>query len=384
MARKKIRDAIAELSDVANQRSLDLGQAESAGAFNFQALAEELRRASQAKRGANGRAAPRKNSTRASRSADSDTGDTPESTVKDGAQAPAATMQVEPDPTAAEASSDRAQPSSDDEREYHPLQEGYRVANRANVSLAIVNPLRIRSDDVHPGGAAIEPTIDASDAVGESSTTDERAFVPDAVGRHWPRAWNPMMARLSAALGSGSRQFALLLLVPVLLAGLGSGAVSALSPTVYGARSEIVFSLRDMGWDLAERFLATQLVIAESGTTLAPVAGQFSMRLSELRDDLHVDVVRSSGVMRIEYRHTDAATAEAVVKTITDRYLVALREFEQVEGGSHRLLTPAQLLEDPIGPKPLRAFAIGALAGLAIAAAALVLRTQLAPPRISP
>jgi uncharacterized protein involved in exopolysaccharide biosynthesis len=87
--------------------------------------------------------------------------------------------------------------------------------------------------------------------------------------------------------------------------------------------------------------------------------------------------VRSSGVMRLQYADRDAQTALGVVRAITDRYLVSLRNGELVEGGGHRLLTPASLLPEPVSQTPLHAAVLGAMAGLVIAVAGVILRTQL-------
>jgi capsular polysaccharide biosynthesis protein len=176
-------------------------------------------------------------------------------------------------------------------------------------------------------------------------------------------------------------QLAVLAIAPVLAAAIGSYAVSSLSQNVYAARSEIVFNIRDLDWDPAERFLATQVVIAKSRSILTPVAATFEIPVKHLEKDLDVEIISSSGVMRLQYTSRDGLMALEVIKAITDRYLVTLRESEQVEGGGHRLLTPASLIEDPVSPRPSQAAAIGAVAGLAIAAAGIILRTQVWPIR---
>jgi capsular polysaccharide biosynthesis protein len=177
------------------------------------------------------------------------------------------------------------------------------------------------------------------------------------------------------------RQLTILAIAPILVATVGALILSALSPNLYAARSEIVFDVRRLGWDSAERFLATQVVIAESQSTLSPVAAAFELPIRELEKNLQVEIVSSSGVMRIQYENHNAQTALDVTKALTDRYLVSLREAEQLDGGAHRLLTPAVPLEDPVSTTPLHAAVLGAIAGLVIAAAGVILRTQLWPIR---
>jgi uncharacterized protein involved in exopolysaccharide biosynthesis len=83
--------------------------------------------------------------------------------------------------------------------------------------------------------------------------------------------------------------------------------------------------------------------------------------------------------MRIEYRDEDQARATEIVGAITDRYLIALRDYEPSQGGQHRILLPATPLEDPVYPKPSRAAAIGAAIGLMVAAAGIFVRMQFWP-----
>jgi capsular polysaccharide biosynthesis protein len=380
LARKKIRDAIAELSE----QSLDFGPTENADTFDFQALAQELRRVSQAVSGSTSRhAVRRKDRKRASTSLDGDTSEATGLVAEEGADAPPA----QPHPEVVDPRSRLERPEepigpeplwSYANREVLPSQDRFDSASDVGGNLTIAVPSRFGTEKFLPDSLALDSETQAEDITQiEKPTTSKAEFEPDTEKSLLRLSIDRFETSISAALGAGSRQFAMLVFAPVLVAALGAYIVSALSANVYAARSEIVFSLREMGWDLAERFLATQLVIAESRSTLGPVAEQFSIPIGNLENDFHADFVKSSGVMRLEYRHSDGAMAQNVVRAITDRYLVALREIEQVEGGSHRLLTPASVMEDPIAPKPLRTAVIGALAGLAVAAAAIVLRAQL-------
>jgi capsular polysaccharide biosynthesis protein len=172
-----------------------------------------------------------------------------------------------------------------------------------------------------------------------------------------------------------------LLVLPVTVAALGAFATASLSEPVHAARSEIIFDLRRLDWSGAVRYLETQQVVVTGRTLLSPVAQSFDLSFLELERDLRVEKVGDSGVLRLEYRHPDPTLAQAVTKAITDRYLVVLREFERLEGTGHRLLTPAFVLEKPVSPQPLRAAAIGAVIGLALAAAGVVLRSHAWPTR---
>lgn len=176
-------------------------------------------------------------------------------------------------------------------------------------------------------------------------------------------------------------RLALLVLVPILLAGLGAYAGGALRPTLYAARSEIVFYVRTLGGGgTADRFLATQPAIVTSRTTLAPIAAAFGRSVEEVENGLEVDLVRSSALMRIEYADPSGTLALDITRAITDRYLTILRDLEVAEGAGHQLLSPAFLLEQPVAPRPLQTAAIGAVVGLAISFAGIIVLAQTRAP----
>lgn len=149
---------------------------------------------------------------------------------------------------------------------------------------------------------------------------------------------------------------------------------AALGEPLYAARSEVVFHLRDLGADAAARFLATQALTAQSRIVLEPVAARLGVPAGVLDEQLSVEVLPGSNVMRLEHAHRDGAVALATVQDVTGRYLTLLRDVEMIEEASHRLLTPAFVLDEPVAPRPLRAAALGALVGLALVAGVLVAR----------
>jgi uncharacterized protein involved in exopolysaccharide biosynthesis len=179
--------------------------------------------------------------------------------------------------------------------------------------------------------------------------------------------------------GSSMVRLAGLLLLPIVLTALGAYAFAIQSERVHAARSEIVFDLRNVAWGAAERFLETQAVVARSRALLAPVADTFGIPVAELDRALAVEAVRGSDVIRLEYANTDPSLAQAVTKAITDRYLVALREYALLDGTRHRLLTPTFILDEPVAPKPLRAAAMGAALGLMLGLIVLIIRIQAWP-----
>lgn len=171
-------------------------------------------------------------------------------------------------------------------------------------------------------------------------------------------------------------QLVLLALAPILAGSAVAFLFAWLSPTLYAARSEIVVNVASMDWSRAERFLATQLVVAKARTTLEPISEMTKIPLRELEKDVKVELIGSSDVIAIQYANSDAGTSLEVVKALTAQYLLSLRDYEQAGNGRHRLLMPATLLEEPVSLKPIFAAFIGAIVGIAIGISGIILRTQ--------
>lgn len=172
----------------------------------------------------------------------------------------------------------------------------------------------------------------------------------------------------------------LLCLLPVLLAGTAAYVAANYLDEVRAGRSEIMFHLPELAGDAANRFLATQPVVARSYPVVEPVARAEAMPVDDILDNLDVTMVQGSTMMRIEYHDVDSDRIVRVLEALTIGYLGLLRDIALIEGASHRLLSAPYLLEDPVGPRPLRAAAIGAVVGLAVAFAGLVVLAQLRRP----
>lgn len=171
-------------------------------------------------------------------------------------------------------------------------------------------------------------------------------------------------------------QLVLLALAPILVGSVVAFLFAWLSPTLHAARSEIVVNVASMDWSRAERFLATQLVVAKARTTLEPISETTKIPLRDLEKDVKAELIGSSDVIAIQYANSDAAIALDVVKAVTAQYLLSLRDYEQVGNGRHRLLMPATLLEEPVSLKPIYAAVVGAIVGIAIGIFGIMLRTQ--------
>ncbi len=172
--------------------------------------------------------------------------------------------------------------------------------------------------------------------------------------------------------------FLALMILPVLACAAAAYGGAALLDRIFAARTEILFHLTRPG-DQAERFLATQAVVAQSRTVIEPVAAELGVPVERITDDLSVDFPRGSAVMRIEFANHSQTAALDVIKLVTQRYLQALRPIEAAEGASHQILVPPFLLDEPIWPRPLQAVALGGLLGLAVSVGLVMLRQQRQP-----
>lgn len=192
-----------------------------------------------------------------------------------------------------------------------------------------------------------------------------------------PRPTPPAPAPSDAAPRLTLRLAALLVL-PVLICAAAAYGGAALLDKVYAARADILFHLSRSG-DHAERFLATQAVVAQSRAILEPVAAELGVPIERIEEDLGVEFPKDGAVMRIEFATHSQTAALDVIKLVTQHYLQALRPIETAEGASHQVLVAPYVLEEPVWPKPLQAVALGALVGVALSAVALALRPQRRP-----
>ncbi|MGK9170250.1 hypothetical protein KXR53_28370 [Inquilinus limosus] len=171
-------------------------------------------------------------------------------------------------------------------------------------------------------------------------------------------------------------QFIVLLILPVLVSASAAFAIASVSQKIYAGRSEIVLDLRNLGWDTAERFVATEVAVAQSRAVLAPVAEMFGVPVRDLERRLSAEPIRNSSIVRLQYEDANPARALDITTAITKRYLLELERLASQEEMRLQALTPPFLLDEPVSPKPLRAAAIGAVVGMALAAIGIILWVQ--------
>jgi capsular polysaccharide biosynthesis protein len=209
-------------------------------------------------------------------------------------------------------------------------------------------------------------------------------------------------------------------LIVVIGAAIGY-ASSWLIQAQYGARSEILYTLREdqpTGFLREDRNLTTQVVLIDSRPVLEPVAAANGLSVDQLADKVGARVAEGSEIIEIEVRDADRAEGLRLVKAVTARYLAVTndttdedrayleRQLASIEaqlsspattpglraalsarrrdllnrldtlelsGPQARQLGAAYTTSDPVIPRRALAAAIGAVAALLVAAAVVAL-----------
>jgi capsular polysaccharide biosynthesis protein len=145
-----------------------------------------------------------------------------------------------------------------------------------------------------------------------------------------PRLWSPQLAVVESEPGRLAvtptflARMGLLAVVMVLVGAAAGALVSALGPTVHGARSEIIYHLENTqsaDFLRTDRQHTTQLVLIKSPAVLAPVASSAHLSLAELTRKVSASMVDDSEVIRIQVDDRSAARARTLVTAISTRYL---------------------------------------------------------------
>jgi uncharacterized protein involved in exopolysaccharide biosynthesis len=217
-----------------------------------------------------------------------------------------------------------------------------------------------------------EPTIELPPRLGAGRLRPVDTAPRPAPAAEAAAAKAPAESRPARRIGFG---LLALLVLPALVCAAAAFAGAMALDKVHAARADILFHLTRSG-DLAERFLATQAVVARSNVVLQPVAAELGVPVDRIDEELSIDFPKGGAVMRIEFASPSATAALDVVKLVTQRYLAALRPIEAAEGATHQVLAAPFLLDEPVWPKPVQATVLGGLLGLAISAAMMALRQR--------
>ena len=171
---------------------------------------------------------------------------------------------------------------------------------------------------------------------------------------------------------------ALLVLVLLVLVAAPAGVAAWLSsqqPPEYAAVVELIHQPEDdSSVEGVDREMATHQVLLQRRTLLQEVADGAGRTTDELSDDLSVEIVDGSSVLRVELVDTYPERGRVTLDDLVERYLASAdRLTASSDIGQLRALAPTDVLDEPVGPQPLRAAAAGVLLGILLAGVLLAL-----------
>lgn len=98
---------------------------------------------------------------------------------------------------------------------------------------------------------------------------------------------------------------------------------------VFGGRAEILYVGREiLSATEAERQLATQRALLDSASTLAPVARRFGLALDDLDDQVSVETVGDSNVLRLTVGNPEPELVVAITQAVSESYIAQVRRGE--------------------------------------------------------
>jgi len=100
----------------------------------------------------------------------------------------------------------------------------------------------------------------------------------------------------------------------------------------FGGRAEILFEGQEVGLATeAARQIATQEALLESASTLGPVAERFGLAPDDLDEDVSVESVGDSNVLRVTAGNADPAVAVEVSQAVAETYIAQVAGAESPE-----------------------------------------------------
>ncbi|UOY00207.1 hypothetical protein [Blastococcus sp. PRF04-17] len=209
----------------------------------------------------------------------------------------------------------------------------------------------------------------------------------DPAGRAHPPHGPPALAhhRGAAAVGArtagdprrrrGTALLALVLLTLVAAPAATAAALASRQPTEYAAVVELIHQPEDNSTvEGVDREMATHSVLLQRRPLVQEVAADAGRPADELSDDLSVEAVDGSSVLRVQLVDTDPERARETLDDLVDRYLASADRLAVTSDiGRLRVLAPSDVLDEPVGPDPVRAGAAGLLLGIFLAGLLLAL-----------
>ncbi len=117
----------------------------------------------------------------------------------------------------------------------------------------------------------------------------------------------------------------MLAVMSVLIVAMFAGAAlgySQLQPTVYGAETDVLLTIRpDISDAAADRAMVTQTMVVQSPSVLQVVASRTGVPLAELQDAVSAAMISRSNILRITVADRDPARAVRIAEAVAGEYL---------------------------------------------------------------
>jgi len=160
----------------------------------------------------------------------------------------------------------------------------------------------------------------------------------------------------------------ILLVALLVLPAVGAALWSNLQPPTYAAEVDLLHAPSDTSSsDSIERQLATHEVLLLRRSLLDAAAQSVGRDPDELAENVGVEIVEGSSVLRLQVVDEDSERAERTATFLADQYVSVAEELAPSSNiGPVRIISAPTVLDEPVGPQPLRAAAAGALLGLVL------------------
>ena len=172
-----------------------------------------------------------------------------------------------------------------------------------------------------------------------------------------------------------------MIIVSMIVAGAAAYLITLLQAPVYGAEARVLVETNVfVGGAEAEQLMETQKVIVASQAVLQPAATKLGVSIESLDDELDVEVITGTNVLRIEYRGPRPELAVTRASSIVASYIDPNRRLSGRFPETRVrpvVVTPAHVMEDPVRPKPERMVPVSAVvAGLVVGGLFFLLRSR--------
>ena len=160
----------------------------------------------------------------------------------------------------------------------------------------------------------------------------------------------------------------LLLVALLVLPTVGAAVWSAAQPSTYAAEVDLLHAPSDTSaTDTIDRQLATHRALLLRRDGLDDAAEAVERDADELADNIGVEIVEGSSLLRIRVVDEDRGRAQQTAEIVAGQHVRVVDRLAPASNiGRVESVAPSTGRVDQVGPQPLRAAAAGALLGLVL------------------